>query len=74
MMLTIVGFVALGLFLYVVITILMAWLEVKGQPKEEMFLCEKHGPIRKVHCITFLDTLYCPRCFHERLSSAEKVQ
>ena len=50
-----------------------AYVEVKAAPREEMFYCDKHGPIRKQHVIKFLDSDYCPICFHERSSKAERI-
>lgn len=58
---------------YFAIIWLEAYIEVKGQPREEMFLCDKHGAISKRHLIKFMDFDYCPMCFHEKLSEAEKI-
>jgi len=63
---------------YATYVVLDAYAEVKLQPREPMFLCNKHGMIRQQHLIhfqsapdTFID--YCPICFDERLKSVEKI-
>lgn len=58
--------------LYVGISYLRAWLSVKAAPKTEMNWCPRHGPVRKEDMITFLDVPYCPLCFHQKLSEAER--
>lgn len=35
--------------------VISGWLETKNTPKEPMFLCKIHGPIRKENTITFSD-------------------
>jgi len=59
--------------LYVAWICLEAFVEVKGQPREDMWLCDVHGTISKRHLIYFIGMPYCPLCFHNRLSSAEKI-
>lgn len=71
--------VVLGaVILYVAWVVITTIIETKGAPREEMFLCPKHGPIRAQHCIQFQSSSdtwvkYCSICFHERLTNAEKV-
>lgn len=62
----VIGLVILFYVLYIGWVYLASWLEVKNAPREEMFNCDTHGPIRKVHLITFMDVPYCPICFHEK--------
>src|SRR5438552_18856495 len=71
--------------------ILSGMYEVKHQPREPMFLCDKHGPISKKLTIKFTDYEelyeedgqiksrigdfdYCPLCFNDRMTSAEKIK
>jgi len=78
--------IALWIFLGVVVSVglyfLYVWFDVyakvKMAPREEMFMCDKHGPIRKKHIIKFqigpddyVD--YCPSCYHQKMSAAEKI-
>lgn len=72
-LLWIAGLSLLAVGVYFGLIYLMAWFEVKALPKGETFICSKHGPIHKDSLITFVDTPYCPVCFHERLSSAETI-
>jgi hypothetical protein len=65
--------------LYCAYVLFSAWYEVRNAPRAPMFLCNKHGAIRKEHLIHFQSSQdtwidYCPICFHERLAGAEKVQ
>lgn len=73
-----VVFLVLVLVVFVGIVI-EAWLEVKAAPREEMVICQHHGPIRsslllKMPGFNKNDPLsgYCPLCFHETLQKAEK--
>lgn len=55
-----------------------SYARMRMAPREEMFLCDKHGPIRKKHIIRFQIAAdefieYCPRCYHARMSAAEKM-
>jgi hypothetical protein len=52
---------------------LRAWFEVKGLPRGETYICNKHGPMQKESTISFIGVPYCPLCFHERLQSAERI-
>jgi hypothetical protein len=63
-----------GLITYVFCVLLATYLEEKARPREAMFLCHKHGAIRKDHLIFFAGTEYCPICFHERLTTAEEIK
>ena len=70
---------ALFAVLYMVYIVFAAWWEVRRSPREPMFMCDRHGPIRKEHLIHFQSSPktwvdYCPICFHERLASVEKVK
>lgn len=58
---------------YLVYIALKALTEVKASPREEMFWCEKHGPIRSGGTIEFVGVKACGICFHQKLSSAERV-
>ena len=51
---------------------LEAYAEVKAAPREDMLMCEKHGPIRKNGTIDFFGTQFCGLCFHDKMSAAEK--
>jgi len=75
-------YIAIGGLITIALYILYLWVDaivrVKMTPREAMFVCDKHGAIRQKHIIKFqigpneyVD--YCPRCFHERLQNAEKV-
>jgi hypothetical protein len=66
-----VAVATLGL-LYLGYVVLSAYLGVKASPREPMFLCPKHGPIREKGIIDFFGTPYCGLCFHERLGAAER--
>lgn len=63
-----------GFIAYLLYLVLEAWLDTKTAPRQEMFWCNAHGAILKAHCITLLDSPYCPRCFTERMKSAEKIK
>ena len=52
---------------------LAAYSSVKLLPKESMFFCGKHGYISKTAVITFMETDYCPRCYNESLTAAERI-
>lgn len=56
---------------YIGYLILGAFLSVKTAPREEMFICDKHGPLRKQHVISFAGIESCPICFHERMKTVE---
>lgn len=63
---------------YVGYVVFCAWYEVRYAPRVPMFMCSKHGPMRKENTIKFaipggepID--YCSLCFHERLKEAEKL-
>ena len=60
--------------LYLVYLFLSAFAEVKTSPREEMFMCQVHGPIRKQDCITFIDLPYCPICFNDRMNTGNTVE
>lgn len=54
--------------------VLEAWLDTRKRPKEEMFWCSKHGPVRKKHCLPLFpgmkkqngeDFLVCPMCYRD---------
>lgn len=55
------------ILLYIAYVYLRAKLEVKAAPREDMFMCDKHGAFRKRHLIKFLDMEYCPLCFDEKM-------
>lgn len=63
----------IAVFLYVGYVFLAAYVEVKGLPRGETFICDKHGPMQKETTITFVGVPYCSLCFHERLKSAEQI-
>lgn len=69
----IAGFVAAAILVFVA-ELLAAWLLVRSAPREEMFLCPKHGPMRQTHTIEFMGTPYCPLCWHERMMTMEKSE
>lgn len=60
-------FIFAALIIYASFTYAEAKLEVESQPREPMFECLKHGLIRKIHLVTFLDQEMCPYCFDERI-------
>jgi hypothetical protein len=45
------------LALYVAYMFWEAYVEVKGAPREEMFLCNKHGFLSPKHLITFAEAM-----------------
>jgi hypothetical protein len=59
--------------LYLVLTYFSVYTDIKMLPKKDMFWCSTHGPIAKDAVIKFMNTEYCPRCFHSTLSNAEKI-
>jgi hypothetical protein len=60
--------------LYAGLTFLKVWVTEKGRPREEMFLCDKHGAMRKKHTITFQGASYCSVCFHQRMAASEEIK
>ena len=64
--------IGLGVVVYITYLIIDTWTAVKSSPREEMFMCHIHGPIRKMHLIKFMEQEICPSCFHERLRNAEQ--
>lgn len=51
---------------------LSGYLEHKGRPREEMYLCDKHGAFRKSHALFITPEVpYCPQCFSERLATSK---
>jgi len=58
---------------YVGYIYLSAWFEVKALPRSEVFVCDKHGPMQRESCITFMGIPYCSLCFHERMKSSETI-
>lgn len=62
----IIGFVYCG-YIWV-----MALFEVKGSPRDAMFLCPKGHMIRTRDAINFMGQDCCPICFHNTLRDAEK--
>lgn len=70
---SVVGVVAVGAGLlgWLIWLALGAWLTVKTSPREDMYLCPKHGPLRKKNVISFGGLDSCPLCFHERMLSVE---
>lgn len=65
--------VLLGAGLYFAYIWFSAWFEVKALPREEVFMCNYHGPIHKGNLIEFMGIPYCPSCFHSKLSAAERI-
>jgi hypothetical protein len=59
--------------LYVGWVYFTAWFEVRALPRSETFICNKHGPIQKESTISFSGVPYCSLCFHQNLSSAERI-
>jgi hypothetical protein len=64
--------IVLGVGGYLAYICLEAWTEVKALPREEMFLCHKHGPIKQEGTIDFFGQKACGLCFHEKLQAAEQ--
>jgi hypothetical protein len=80
--------------LYLAYLIYYAYVEVKGSPREDMYLCQRHGFMRRQQLITFSEQMdvivgkdargkdiverkvveYCPLCWHENMSKAEKAR
>jgi hypothetical protein len=58
---------------YVGLVYLVAWFEVKAQPRADAFLCDKHGVMNAEYTISFAGVKYCSICFHEKLGMMEKV-
>lgn len=51
-----VAVVGVGIFVaQVAFGWLMGWLAIKAAPREPMFICVKHGPIRRQNLIQFSD-------------------
>jgi hypothetical protein len=61
-----------GIATYFIGIFIMAMIEAKAAPREPMVWCPVHGAIRQQHMIKFLDSDFCPSCFHERMKKAEK--
>ena len=70
--LIVVALFILGASGYLAYVIFSGWAEVKAAPREEMLMCDKHGPIRQNGTIDFFGSRFCGLCFHEKLSAAER--
>jgi hypothetical protein len=61
--------------------VLEAYIDVKNKPREEMFWCTKHGPIRKQHTLPLfpelggrpLNSHVCPMCYKQAVWGDVKV-
>jgi hypothetical protein len=71
--LVISGSIVTLVLLYFIYIYFVSKIEVKAQPREPMYECERHGVFRKQHLITFkYDTMkepyeQCPLCFNEKM-------
>lgn len=61
--------------------ILEAWMDTRKRPREEMFWCNKHGFVRKKHCLELFPGmkkqnggpfLGCPFCLQSVMVDVEK--
>jgi hypothetical protein len=59
--------------LYIGYIYLEAWVITRAQPREEGFMCDKHGLMQKRYTISFAGVAYCAICFHEKLETMEKI-
>jgi len=64
--------IVLGFVLSAAIAVLEAWMDTRQRPKEDMFWCGVHGPIRKRHCLPLFPGMtkrngepfvVCPLCY-----------
>jgi hypothetical protein len=61
----------LTLVLWVLSGPLEAMLDIKSRPRKDMYWCSRHGAFREEHCLRFMDTAMCPRCYKEAWDKAE---
>lgn len=52
---------------YIAYLYLASKAEVTSSPREEMFICDKHGAFRKNQLFKFLDDEWCPLCVNEKI-------
>jgi hypothetical protein len=66
--------VVFGLLVAAVAAILEAWLDTRKRPKEKMFWCGTHGPVRIKHCLELFPGMKkqdgtpfvcCPMCYRD---------
>lgn len=74
-----------ALISYVIIgvcaAVLEAYIDIKNRPREDMFWCHKHGPIRKKHLLPLFPDLggrpinsnVCPMCYKAAVWDNVKV-
>lgn len=73
----IVLFIVLVILTFLVLAgtaILEGWIETRKRPKEDMYWCSVHGPVRKKHCLKLFpgmkkqngeDFIICPTCYRD---------
>lgn len=63
--------------LYLSYVIMVAKDKVSSAPREDMYMCDKHGPIAKKHILklegyTEVPIEYCPICWQEKYNAAKQ--
>lgn len=58
--------VLIGLWVYSI------YYAVKHSPRADMFMCPRHGPLLRSHCIMFMNEPFCPRCWADKMDWAKR--
>jgi hypothetical protein len=72
-----VGVLVVAGVMYLAFVSHLAKDQVSAAPREDMFLCEVHGPIARRHVLklegyTEKPIEYCPICWRDKIKAAEK--